>query len=44
MRGSVSGADLTGSGRPWCISTGFGLPVSNAFDNNTATTYHASER
>jgi hypothetical protein len=42
MRGTVSGADLTGAGRPWCQTTGFGLPVSNAFDNNTSTTYHAS--
>jgi hypothetical protein len=42
MRGSVSGADLTGSGRPWCQTVGFSLPVTNAFDNNTTTTYHAA--
>lgn len=40
FRGSVGGADLTGSGRSWHRSTGFGLPSANAFDNNTSTIYH----
>jgi hypothetical protein len=42
FRGTVGGADLTGSGqgRSWHRSTGFSLPAANAFDNNNTTTYH----